>query len=231
MSSKNKNTQINICEPVLITNFNPKYYFHEKDIEKAKCKKKLLQMTDIGKYSITKPIHTLWIKKNIIAYFKQKKINTHYLSIIDCNAGIGGDSISFSKYFKHVLAIEKNKLHYDVLINNCNAIEIKNIEFVNNNFMDIIDKSNIYKYYTILFMDPPWGGPNYKKHDTVDLDIELDTKSKPLDEVINQLYKYYRYIILKSPVNLKFDEKKFKYKNITMIKEENNKILLIIFEK
>jgi len=56
--NKNKNTQININEPVLITNFNPKYYFHEKDIEKAKSKKKLLQMTDIGKYSITKPIHT-----------------------------------------------------------------------------------------------------------------------------------------------------------------------------
>lgn len=217
--------------PIIIDNFNPKFYFHEHDCEIVKKKNKKFMMTDIGKYSITKPQHTIWIKKQLILYFKEKNINTKALNLIDCNAGLGGDTISFSKYFKHVLAIEKNEIHYYLLQNNCNALGLKNIDFIHANFFDIINIQSYIKKYDILFLDPPWGGPNYKRHESVNLDIELDCQKKPLHEVVNQLYDHYKYIILKSPINLLFDKNKFLYKNIKLIKEEHNKILLIIFEK
>lgn len=217
--------------PIIIDNFNPKFYFHEYDCETVKKNNKKFMMTDIGKYSITKPQHTIWIKKQLILYFKDKNINTKGMHLIDCNAGLGGDTISFSKYFKEVLAIEKNEIHYCLLKNNCNVIGLTNIEFKHANFYDLINDNHYIKKYDILFLDPPWGGPNYKKHDFVDLDIELDHRKKPLHEVINNLYNHYKYIILKSPVNLNFDKNKFLHKNIRLIKEEHNKILLIIFEK
>jgi len=217
--------------PIIIDSFNPKFYFHEYDCDFVKKNNKKFMMTDIGKYSITKPQHTIWIKKQLILYFKESNINTKGLNLIDCNAGLGGDTISFSKYFKEILAIEKNEVHYHLLKNNCKVIDLNNIEFSHANFFDIVFNNDCIKKHDILFLDPPWGGPNYKKHEYVELDIELDHRKKPLHKVINELYKHYKYIILKSPVNLLFDKSKFLYKNIKLIKEEHNKILLIIFEK
>mgnify|MGYP005991590857 CR=1 FL=1 len=217
--------------PVIVDHFNPRFYFHELDYETVKKNNKRLMMTDIGKYSITKPQHTIWIKKQLITFFKEKHINTKTLSLIDCNAGLGGDTISFSKYFKHVYAIEKNDIHFHLLKNNCDAIGLKNIDFKHSNFFDIIKQKEIRQKYNILFLDPPWGGPNYKKYESVNLEIELGDNKRELHEVVNELFPFYSYIILKSPINLKFEKDKFKYKNVKMIKEENNKILLIIFQK
>ena len=218
----------------IIYNFNPSIYFLNEDISIAKQNDKKLLITNIGKYSITKPLQGKWIKSVLIDFFKVKKLNTKFLSIIDANAGIGGDTIYFSKYFQHIHSIEKNNMHFEVLKNNIQSIQLKNVLLYEGNFMNIIHekKNNLLQSKNILYMDPPWGGPDYKKQKFIDLDIELDEPNeKKLHVVINALYLYFNVIFLKAPINIIIDKPSFLYKNIFFKNDPDRKILLIIFSK
>ena len=218
----------------VIHNFNPSIYFLNEDIHFAKLHDKKLLITNIGKYSITKPLQGKWIKSILIEFFKVKKLNTKFLSIIDANAGIGGDTIYFSKYFKNVYSIEKNNIHFDVLTNNIKALNLKNVDLYEGNFMNIINNkdNNLLNNKNILYMDPPWGGPEYKKQKYIDLDIELDEPNeKKLNMVINELYPHFNVIFLKAPINIIIDKSTFLYKNIFFKDYTEKKILLIIFSK
>ena len=57
---------------------------------------------------------------DIWTHLKNKGKKTQDLNIVDCTACIGGDCISFSKYFNSVLAIEKNKTHFKIWKENAN---------------------------------------------------------------------------------------------------------------
>ena len=218
-------------DPIIIENFNPKNYFNDNDLKNLKNDKKL-QITNVGKYSITKPVHTSWIKTIMINFFKNKNISTKTLNIIDCTACIGGDSISFSKYFNNVLSIEKNVVHYNALKNNINALMLNNIEIENNDFLEHIKNMKNKNKYDVLFIDPPWGGPNYKNLKNIDLFIYDKNNNKILlKDIINSYHKFFNYIILKSPKNMNLVKEDYLYKNIYTNIDKDNKILLIIFEK
>ena len=164
-------------QPTIIENFNVKNYFNDIDLKKINDNKKL-KITDVAKYSITKPIHTSWIKSLLINFFKNKNLSTKNLNIVDCTACVGGDTISLSKYFKNVLSIEKNEIHYDLLKNNIEILEINNIILINDDFINYIKLNKIEESYDLLFIDPPWGGPNYNNHENIDLFINDNNKFK-----------------------------------------------------
>ena len=216
----------------IIQNFNPSIYFLNEHVNYAKSKNQKLLITNIGKYSITKPIQGKWMKSIMIDFFKQKKLNTKFSTIIDAFAGIGGDSIFFSKYFQHVHAIEKNKTHFEVLKNNIEVLDLSNVHLYMGNFMHIIQQAKLIDTKYILYMDPPWGGPEYKKQEMIDLEIELDVPNeKKLHEVMNSLYAYYQIVFLKAPINIQIEKDKFLYKNMMFKTDPENKILIIIFSK
>ena len=212
--------------------FNPTIYFLNEHVQYAKNHNRRLLITNIGKYSVTKPIQGKCIKSIMIDFFKNKKLNTKYCTIIDAFAGIGGDTIYFSKYYNQIHSIEKNNIHFEVLSNNVNVLDLENVKLYNGNFMDIIKKNNLIDSKYILYMDPPWGGPEYKKHKYIDLEIELDLPNeKKLHEVINILYNHYNIIFLKAPINIQINKNNFHFKNIFFKPDLENKILIIIFSK
>lgn len=216
----------------IIQNFNPSIYFLNEHVHYVKNKNQKLLITNIGKYSITKPLQGKWLKSIMIDFFKQKKLNTKYCTIIDAFAGIGGDSIFFSKYFQHVYAIEKNKTHFEVLKNNIEVLDLNNVHLYMGNFMHVIQEAKLIETKYILYMDPPWGGPEYKKQEIIDLEIELDVPNeKKLHEVMNILYKYYQIVFLKAPINIHIEKDKFLYKNMIFKMDPEKKILIIIFSK
>ena len=61
-----------------------------------------------------------------------------------------------------MLSIEKNEIHYNLLKNNIEILNIDNIKLINDDFINYINLNNINEKYDLLFIDPPWGGPNYK---------------------------------------------------------------------
>lgn len=201
---------------VLIKEFNWKLYFpYEKDLEYTK-----LQMTTIGLYSIsnvylTKEFEYL-IKKLIPEY--DKKI------ITDANGGIGGDSILFTKLFKFVNVVELDILHSKVINNNLKIYKRINYTVYNNNVLKLLSKNIIQQ--DIIYFDPPWGGPEYKKYNV----LELYLDKVPFSEIVNN-YILSNTIICKLPKNYNIKLLKDiarKYKKKIYIKQIKNVLIIFI---
>ncbi len=214
-------------EPVILENVNVFPFFKKEDIEKASNNKKFLKITDKGKYSISKPSDAHWIT-NIVCNFSINILKKHPSTqiITDGTAGIGGNVIDFSKHFLQVNAVEINKVHYEVLKNNIEAINLKNVKTYNDNFLNFID---IFKYQdSIFFIDPPWGGKSYKNFKYFNLKLGKIL----IHDVINVLFKKgYKYVFLKAPINLNVSPilSSTLYTNYNIHKNVNGNMLLIIF--
>lgn len=214
-------------DPIILNNINLEKYFDKRDIELSIQNKKILKMTDKGLYSISKYYDAQWISNHILDFLNNQGIDPLKINIIDGTAGIGGNSINFSKYFSKILSIEINNIHYEVLKNNIDALNIKNVKIYNANFLNILDIINLES--NIFFFDPPWGGNCYKNFKYFNLKIgKLD-----INDVVNILYeKNMKYIILKAPNNLNLSSlySNIKYENMIVHRNiKQNMLLLILY--
>lgn len=139
-------------------------------------------------------MNNLDFKGNII-----KEMNK--LVITDMTAGVGGNVLNFSNYFKYVNAIEIELIRYNYLINNIKTYGYNNINCYNNNSIKLLlDEDDIRQ--DIIFFDPPWGGINYKEIDNIRLTFE----NRTIEEICNLLIKNEtKMIVIKLPNNYDFD--------------------------
>ena len=213
-------------EPTILNNINIEKYFTRDDIQKSLLNNKILKITDKGLYSISKHQDAKWISEIIKNFLKNENINIATSTIIDATAGIGGNTISFSKYFSKVHAIEINNIHYSVLMNNLEALSIKNVICYLDNFINIINNVTIKS--NIFFLDPPWGGKNYKNFKYFNLKIG----KLPIYTIINMLFeKKIKYVILKAPYNLNLSPIyiNIKYSNMNVFSNFKKNMIICIF--
>jgi 16S rRNA G966 N2-methylase RsmD len=119
-------------------------------------------------------------------------------TILDATAGVGGNTISFCKYFKKVVAIEKNTERYNLLHDNMKLSHITNLEIINYTCISYLNNS-----YDAYFFDPPWGGYDYKKYN--ELTLTLDNIS--LINIINLIKtKHNKLCVFKLPRNYNMKE-------------------------
>lgn len=174
---------------------------------------KNLQLTYEGTHSITYNHYSLQIIE-----LMEKKIGTlANRTIIDLSANVGGDTIRFGLNFKSVRAIEYDKCNYNVLVHNVNeygllnnannAIHRDKLKNGKNNVTLFLDDStelyqpNLKEWKTdIIYIDPPWGGPDYKCKDS----ITFSFGGKKLEDYISSIrateFKP-SYIFMKLPWN------------------------------
>ncbi len=170
---------------------------------------------DVGKYSISLPEKTKVIS-NLIA----KYLNSKDLVITDAMACIGGDTLTFAKNFKKVNAIELDKLRFQYLKHNMAIFNVNNIEYINDDYLNIYNKLE----QDVIYIDPPWGGPDYKNKKTMKIKIG-DRKLEDLcDDIIQN--KLCRLLVLKLPYNYDLTELKFHDLKMNVL----NKILIISIE-
>ncbi len=155
---------------------------------------------------------------NIILYHcKTLNIIPEQCTITDATAGAGGNVLSFAKSFKMVNAIEIDAKRYQFLTNNIDVYKLNNI----NHYCDDCLNLLYNLHHEIIFMDPPWGGKNYK--DKTDLRLKLSDKN--LEEICSNLlnkqncYSIPKIIALKLPKNY---DLKYLYDQIN----KNTKIIL-----
>jgi 16S rRNA G966 N2-methylase RsmD len=198
---------------------------------------KHILMDDVSKYSITLPdkaeIISEIIKKNY--QLKYSDDNIDELVITDAMACIGGNTLSFSTYFKNVNANELNTTRFQYLVHNMKQYEKTNILFYNDNYLNIIHKLKQH----IVFIDPPWGGPIYKSQYKMDIMIQHDQENQEeniiseikevrLDEMIDNIFldPMTKMIVYKLPTNHNIDNfKKYNYKMMCL----KNMLLIMIF--
>jgi len=157
-------------------------------------KTRRLKLTEEGRYSYTRPQDSkeiIKVMKDILGDLKTK-------TITDATANIGGDTIAFARHFKHVIAIEIKSDNFEALRENTQRFQ--NVELIHG------DSIKLYTHTDVLYIDAPWGGPDYKLKESIDLflgDIRLDEWIAKLNKV---------FIFLKVPCNYNFDRlDTFKY--------------------
>jgi 16S rRNA G966 N2-methylase RsmD len=165
----------------------------------------LLQYDEVGLWSITLPEDA-----NIISNIIYSIIG--YTTIFDATAGIGGNTISFSNYFKQVIAIENNITRFNILKNNIDIIKLNNVKIYNDNCFNKLNYN-----CNGFFFDPPWGGPNYKLEKK--LRLTLDNISL-YDIIIHIKKQTFNPIFFKLPKNYdltEFDNFNYRVDNIKKI--------------
>ncbi len=172
-----------------------------------------------GLWSISYPNDANKISEGIKIFEKTGiKINT----IFDMTAGLGGNTISFCKYFDNVIASEIDHERFKILENNMKNYNYQNYELLIGD--SIAQLSTLKKEIDAVFIDPPWGGPNYK----YDTNINITLSGLELHEIVKIVtnYKYneskIKVLSLKLPYN--FDFKSF-YQKIKFFMKAKKKVL------
>lgn len=158
---------------------------------------KNFHMNTVARYSITKPFESSQVSKYISESIIQDLQKDPFTIVItDATACAGGDSIKFSKYFKHVNSVEIEKETFDLLEKNIEKFDIKNISVYNADFL------NIYKdlKQDVIYIDAPWSGIFYKNKDS----IKLKLSGIDLGLILERLFQHDKNVLifLKVPFNV-----------------------------
>ena len=164
--------------------------------------KKKFKIDNVGLFSFTSAKIAEELCENIITLFPEK----YPIHITDATASVGGNTIPFIliENFNLVNSIELDKIRFDMLKHNINIKKdlIKgNVHLYNDSYLNI--KNNLKE--DIIFIDPPWGGPDYYKQDTLRLFLD----GIPLDKIINSLFtdkSRLKYVLIKTPKNFDIND-------------------------
>lgn len=89
-------------------------------------------------------------------------------TVVDATACIGGLTHSLTHVFRKVIAIEIDTVKFDYLKTNVSTLGIDDsVECIKGDALDICRNMNA----SAIILDPPWGGPEYKKIDSVSLSL------------------------------------------------------------
>lgn len=170
-----------------------------------------LKMTPEGEYSITK-------RKDgdvLLRHMKTVLKTTKDKHITDLTGNVGGDTILFGLHFKKVDSIEMNPENFEALKNNVEVFGLKNVTLHQG------DSTQLFNWKTdVLYIDAPWGGPDYKEK--AELDLYLGDRR--VDQFVKEVMIRENgpdYVFMKVPRNYKFDRfdniEKFKIRGYYLI--------------
>ena len=193
----------------ILSNYNKKKYF--KFIYFANINNINLNHIKIHEnsyFSITNYYDANYISNLIYKYYKKKDI-----IITDATAHVGGNTISFGLFnYKLIHSIEIDNKCSKFLLNNINCYKLKNIKVYNMDYLNIY----LNLYQDVVFIDPPWGGPDYKKEKKIDLFL---SNINIIDIIYNLFTETLTSsILLKVPFNYNKNSLINKFKNKNNIK-------------
>ena len=163
------------------------------------------------------------ISKIISYHLLQFNINPQKSTIIDYTSGVGGNVLSFSKYFLHVYAIEISALRAEYLKNNIDVYGFKNIHVINESAIDYNENSIVKLNPNVIFIDPPWGGADYKNSDVLTLKLGDVSIEDLIKNIIDKFSIYYNNFL----ENIKEPNERIK---ITL-NNYNNKLIVLKLPK
>jgi RNA recognition motif-containing protein len=134
-----------------------------------------LLLDEVAEYSVT-PISLANLMSKMIINVLDKsnsdiKEMQYPLKIVDGTACVVGNTISFAKYFAQVAAVEIDQDRFAMLKNNVqDVLSLKNVDLIHGDISKMISTER-FSSFDCMFIDPPWGGPDYKKHSKLQLHL------------------------------------------------------------
>jgi DNA-directed RNA polymerase II subunit RPB2 len=159
---------------------------------------------------------TMKIMEAIIAEFDDNDVEEDDMSIIrrmnivDVNAGMGINSMSFMKYFGHVDMIEEdgrmiNILKHNIdLYSNKNNIKLDKYQIYQGKYKDVIVSENIKK--DVIYFEP-------KDVVADDASSDLFINDIKIEDVVSGALQSFPFVIVKIPIN----------KGVMIVKDENTR--------
>lgn len=160
---------------------------------------KKLQYDEEGIYSITPPSSARVISDNIVKYFQTDVGSIPKLIITDATAGLGGNVFSFATLFNGVLAIEKDPERFMMLINNISVLKYNNVRCIMGCFIPIVHGM----FQDVIFMDPPWGGKDYKSSKKMVIELDGQDFAKICSDIYDK--EICSLLVIKLPLNYNLD--------------------------
>ncbi|GAB1288280.1 Trimethylguanosine synthase [Apodemus speciosus] len=101
--------------------------------------------------------------------------------IVDAFCGVGGNTIQFALTGKRVIAIDIDPVKIDLARNNAEVYGIADkIEFICGDFLLLAPCLKA----DVVFLSPPWGGPDYATAETFDIRTMMSPDGYPLEVLI-----------------------------------------------
>ena len=178
--------------------------------------RKKIQLDKVALYSVTDMKTADQISRLILSLVGPD------VTITDATACIGGNVFSFCKFFKFVNAVECDKTRHDMLSSNLTVLNHRNVSTCCADYLTIMAELQ----QQVVFIDPPWGGPGYKKQVILDLSLS----DVPLSQVCERLASLCSMVVMKLPTN--FDIEKFESMvSVPVIRHtEFRKMLLLVVD-
>lgn len=131
------------------------------------------------------------ISKIISNHLIEYNLNPQKVIIVDYTAGVGGNVLSFSKFFYHTYAIELCNKRAEYLKNNVDVYGYKNITIFNQSAITFNNEQLLLVDPNVIFIDPPWGGYSYKESSDLRLRLGDLTIEELLIDIINKFSNHY----------------------------------------
>ncbi|KAI8322875.1 S-adenosyl-L-methionine-dependent methyltransferase, partial [Martensiomyces pterosporus] len=128
-----------------------------------------IQIDEEGWYSVTPEAIAESTAERIAQLHNSKKGERDYgrLCVVDAFCGVGGNTIKFAEWCEHVIAIEIDPARLEKARHNARVYGVDDrIEFILGDFYQLAPHLKA----DVVFMSPPWGGPEYLCADTFDMD-------------------------------------------------------------
>lgn len=150
------------------------------------------------------------------------------LVITEMTAGVGGNVINFSKYFKYVNAIEIDPIRYNYLNKNIRLYGYDNVNCYNDDSLNLLVKNDDIMQ-DIVFFDPPWGGKDYKLF----TNLRLKFGDYSIEDICKFLFQKEcnKMIVMKLPNNYDFDYLNNELKDYNVSKFILDRMTIIIVKK
>lgn len=104
-----------------------------------------------------------------IAQRVQENFTSHL--VIDAFCGVGGNAIQFALTGKRVLAIDIDPVRLDLARHNAGVYGVADrIDFLQGDFLQLAPRL----HGDVVFLSPPWGGPDYLTAEVFDLHTMMD---------------------------------------------------------
>ncbi|XP_047993471.1 trimethylguanosine synthase-like [Leguminivora glycinivorella] len=129
----------------------------------------------------------------------------HYDCIMDAFCGAGGNTIQFAKTCgQKVLAIDIDPNKIELARHNSRVYGVEDrIQFFVGDFFELAKMAPHFLKANMIFLSPPWGGPNYVKDGLFDIET---LEPRPASELVREARKISSSVTLYLPRNSNRDQ-------------------------